>query len=149
MDSPSAPENPAAAGRVTRRSLLERAAGIGAVATGLPAILAACGGSSSPSTSSGSGAGTPKTGGRIRSGHVGGGVAEVLDPAKQLSPIDSARALNLFDGLTYPRPDGTVEFRLAESMTPNADATTWQIKLRQGVTWHDGTPLPADDVLYT
>ena len=135
---------------ITRRSLLERAIASGAVVGGLPALLAACGSSgSSSSATSATTSGAPHRGGTLRVGHVGGGDAEVLDPAKQLSPIDSARALNLFDGLTAPRPDGTIDYRLAESMTPNADATVWQIKLRKGVTWHNGKPLTADDVLYT
>jgi peptide/nickel transport system substrate-binding protein len=30
---------------------------------------------------------------------------------------------------------------LAESVTPNADNTVWTIKVRDGVTFHDGTPL--------
>ncbi len=136
-------------GNLTRRRLLERAGVVGVATGGLPALLAACGSSSSTAGSSTGTGGTPRYGGTIKSGHVGSGDAEVLDPAKQLSPIDSARGLNLFDGLTYPEPDGTITYRLAESMTPNADATVWQIKLRKGVTWHDGKPFTADDVLYT
>ena len=31
----------------------------------------------------------------------------------------------------------------------NADATQWHIKLRPDVTWHDGKPFTADDVIYT
>ena len=135
-----APPLPTEAAPMTRRTLLTRAAGAGVAAGGLPALLAA----SPPAASA-----KPVRGGRITSGHVGGGVAEVLDPAKQLSPIDSARALNLFDGLTWPNPDGTIQYRLAESMTPNKDATVWQIKLRKGVTFHNGKALTADDVLYT
>lgn len=149
MDSNDHAANVSDSGGITRRRLLERAAASGAIAGGLPALLSACGGGGGSSSAAGTAAGTPRRGGTLRAGHVGGGDAEVLDPAKQLSPIDSARALNLFDGLTAPRPDGTIDYRLAESMTPNADATMWQIKLRPGVTWHNGRPLTADDVLYT
>ena len=35
---------------------------------------------------------------------------------------------------------------LAESMTPNADNTEWTIKLRPGITFHDGTPLTAEAI---
>jgi len=135
-----APPLPTEAAPMTRRTLLTRAAGAGVAAGGLPALLAASASAASAK---------PVRGGRITSGHVGGGVAEVLDPAKQLSPIDSARALNLFDGLTWPNPDGTIQYRLAESMTPNKDASVWQIKLRKGVTFHNGKALTAYDVLYT
>ena len=38
---------------------------------------------------------------------------------------------------------------LAVAAEPNADATVWTLTLRDGVTWHDGKPLTADDVVYT
>ncbi len=39
--------------------------------------------------------------------------------------------------------------RLAESWTPNADASVWTFKIRQGVKFHDGTPMTAEDVAAT
>jgi ABC-type transport system substrate-binding protein len=41
----------------------------------------------------------------------------------------------------------TVEPRLAERCTPDAEATTWTCTLRAGVTFHDGALLDAGDVL--
>ena len=38
---------------------------------------------------------------------------------------------------------------LAESFTPNSDATEWTFKLRKGVTFHDGSPMTAEDVVYS
>lgn len=38
---------------------------------------------------------------------------------------------------------------LAEEFIPNASMSTWQIKLRSGVTFHNGKPFGADDVIYT
>ena len=38
---------------------------------------------------------------------------------------------------------------LAEEVSPNADATVWTVKLRQGVVFHDGSPMTADDVVYS
>lgn len=46
------------------------------------------------------------------------------------------------DGVT-PVPD------LAESWTSNEDASEWTFNLRQDVTWHDGEPFTADDVVFT
>ncbi|HZS89183.1 MAG TPA: ABC transporter substrate-binding protein [Chloroflexota bacterium] len=91
----------------------------------------------------------PKRGGRLRVGHVGGGTAETVDPHMVVAPVDNARAVNLFDRLTRLKPDLTVEMELAESFEPNATATSWTARLRKGVTWHDGKPLTADDVIYT
>jgi len=38
---------------------------------------------------------------------------------------------------------------LATGWTPNSAADVWTFKIRQGVTFHDGRPLTADDVVYT
>ena len=38
---------------------------------------------------------------------------------------------------------------LATSWTPNATADVWTFKIRQGVKFHNGAPLTADDVVYT
>jgi len=38
---------------------------------------------------------------------------------------------------------------LAESWTPNSTADVWTFKIRQGVKFHNGAPLTADDVVYT
>ncbi|MDX5627484.1 MULTISPECIES: ABC transporter substrate-binding protein [unclassified Brenneria] len=37
---------------------------------------------------------------------------------------------------------------LAESVTPSADFKSYEIKLRQGVKWHDGADFTADDVVF-
>ncbi|WP_182349392.1 ABC transporter substrate-binding protein [Tomitella gaofuii] len=39
--------------------------------------------------------------------------------------------------------------QLAESLTPDADNTVWTLKLREGVTFSDGTPLNADAVVWS
>src|SRR3712207_714818 len=38
---------------------------------------------------------------------------------------------------------------LAESYEYNADFTSLTVKLRDGVTWNDGKPFTADDVVFT
>lgn len=55
----------------------------------------------------------------------------------------------VFDPLTALDANAEAQPYLAESVTPNADYTTWTIKLRSGVTFHDGTPLTADAVVQT
>lgn len=52
----------------------------------------------------------------------------------------------IFDPLATFDAGGKVVPYLAESITPNADATVWTIKVRSGVTFHDGTPLNAEAV---
>ena len=57
-------------------------------------------------------------------------------------------AQQIFDPLI--RQDATQQFvpGLATSWKP-LNETTWEIKLRQGVKWHDGSPFTADDVLFS
>ena len=45
-------------------------------------------------------------------------------------------------------PDLKPQPNLAQSWD-NPDPQTWIFKLREGVTFHDGTPLTADDVVFT
>jgi peptide/nickel transport system substrate-binding protein len=138
---------PSSSGRLTRETFL-RGALVGGAALTAPGLLAACGGSSAPDTAASSG-GAAKRGGKLRVAMVGGGATETLDPNAAVPNIDAARASNLFDRLVHVRPDQTLEFDLAESMEPNANATEWTVRLRSGVVWHDGSPFGPDDVIYT
>ena len=49
--------------------------------------------------------------------------------------------------LGYAIDSGNVEPRLATSCEPNADSTEWTCKLREGVKFHDGTTMDANDVV--
>lgn len=53
----------------------------------------------------------------------------------------------VFDTLTEIAADGSLKGELAESWEASADAKTWTFKLRQGVTFHNGKPFGADDVI--
>lgn len=81
---------------------------------------------------------------------LGGSSVDSLDPHRtQGQVIDIVRYTNLFDGLAEYRPDGTVALVLAESMTPNEDASEWTVRLRPDARWHDGRPVSSSDVLWT
>lgn len=54
---------------------------------------------------------------------------------------------NIFDELTMLEPDGTVVPRLAASWEV-VEPTRWRFKLQENVTWHDGSPFTAEDVVY-
>jgi len=57
-------------------------------------------------------------------------------------------ALHVFDSLVERDARAALIPGLAESWKATSD-TTWEFKLRQGVTWHDGRPFTAADVLFT
>ena len=136
--------------RFSRRSLLKGAAAMGAAAAIGP-VAAACGSSGSTGTasSSASAAGTPKKGGNLVVGIVGGSAKDTADPNTGGYEPDIAIQYITYEGLTNWSFDMKLENLLAESIEPNADGSVWQVKLRKGVTWHDGKPLTADDVVYT
>jgi peptide/nickel transport system substrate-binding protein len=137
---------------ITRRTLLENAAK-GGLVLGASGLISACGSSSSPSSSStGSSpasAGIPKHGGTLHVGMTGGSSSDTLDPNKMVNNTDYARVACLFDALAWVRADGRPELRVAESMTPNKDATEWTVRLRKGVMFHDGREATADDLLFS
>ena len=51
-----------------------------------------------------------------------------------------------YDTLTVPNAEGGYSPYLAESVTPNEDHTQWDIVLREGIEFHDGSPLTAEVV---
>src|SRR5699024_5178237 len=53
-------------------------------------------------------------------------------------------AFAVFDPRMARTPEGGVEPYLAETMTPNDDLSTWTLTLREGIEFHDGTPLDAE-----
>jgi peptide/nickel transport system substrate-binding protein len=137
----------------SRRELFRRAA-LGGAALSLPAFLAACDMGSdqeaTPSTeATTTDPGTPKRGGRLRAAITGGANAETLDPHKAVAISDQARSMKLYDRLTEQGPEGDTQMFLAESFEPNSAGDVWTVKLKDGITFHDGKSLTADDVIYS
>lgn len=74
----------------------------------------------------------------------------ILDPtAGAAAAIDEVVYANVFEGLTRVGPDGSILPGLAESWTVAPDGLSWEFTLRQGVTFHDGTPFTAEDVVFS
>ncbi|HUQ34748.1 MAG TPA: ABC transporter substrate-binding protein [Aestuariivirga sp.] len=71
------------------------------------------------------------------------------DPARLLSISDVYHARMVYE--PFVAADSTMQPIpwLAESWESNDKATEWTFKVRQGVKFHDGSPLTADDVVYT
>jgi peptide/nickel transport system substrate-binding protein len=131
--------------RISRRQLLQGAAGAG-LALSTPGFLAAY---SSGEARAATAEGVVKRGGTLRVGHAGGGKGESFNPARGGSFIDTSRQYNLYDPLVRVNPDLSIAPGLALEWNPNKDSTIWQIKLRPDVTFHNGKPFTADDVVYT
>ncbi|GHA35667.1 ABC transporter substrate-binding protein [Devosia pacifica] len=56
---------------------------------------------------------------------------------------------NVFDQLTGIDETGAVVPRLASDWSHSDDLKTWTFTLRDGATFHDGSPVTVDDVLFT
>jgi ABC-type transport system substrate-binding protein len=75
--------------------------------------------------------------------------AGLFGPLSPNSGPDNQVMSFINEGLLGVDPDYKLQPRLAESYEVSPDATTFTFKLRQGVTWSDGTPFTAKDVLFT
>jgi peptide/nickel transport system substrate-binding protein len=135
------------AGRLSRRDFLRRGSVVGLSVPLLGGALAACGSSGSSSPSSSSGAGAGKAGATIKVG--------IIVPTAAINPVTVADqgGLDMLaqtgEYLCLSTQTLTLKPVLATSWSPNSTADVWTFKIRQGVKFHDGTPLTADDVVYT
>ncbi|QYK42208.1 MAG: ABC transporter substrate-binding protein [Paracoccaceae bacterium] len=92
---------------------------------------------------------TPKRGGKLTFGEVVHGPDDSLDPLLVSSSTDFHRMRMFYSSLTRLTDNLTASPEIAEEFVPNADATEWTFKLKQGVEFHDGKTLTADDVIYS
>lgn len=134
------------ANRFSRRSLMGAALGAGMVATaggllvpeGSPAARAARSASASH----------PRPGGRIRAACMSLSTADTLDPAKGSLSSDYVRHFMLYNCLTELDRALRAVPALAESIESD-DQTSWTVRLRRGITFHDGKALSSADVVYS
>ena len=74
----------------------------------------------------------------------------ILDPtAGAAAAIDEVTYANVFEGLTRFGPDGSILPALAESWEVAPDGLSWVFHLHEGVTFQDGTPFTAEDVVFS
>lgn len=93
-------------------------------------------------------ASTPNRGGHMRAAGWSTSTADTLDPAAASLSTDYVRCCAYYNRLTFLNEQSEVEMELAESIETD-DAQTWFVTLRSGVTFHDGKPLTAADVVYS
>ncbi len=88
-----------------------------------------------------------KAGGLYVEGLVGQ-VKSINPVLPESSSADDVSHL-IFNGLTRYTPERGIEGDLASSWTISPDGKSYTFTLRPGVTWQDGTPFTAQDVLFT
>ncbi|MFP1960342.1 ABC transporter substrate-binding protein [Lonsdalea quercina] len=71
-----------------------------------------------------------------------------LDPNRAESDVESNIIHDFFDNLIWANDDGTFSGGIAERWE-NKDYRVWTFHLRPGLTWSDGSPITADDVVFS
>ncbi len=72
------------------------------------------------------------------------------DPATASDWYDTEAMYNLYSPLVYPSPEGGVSAHLATAWDPvDGDFTHWRFTLRQGVKFHSGFEMTAEDVAFS
>ncbi|SPH18009.1 Heme-binding protein A [Defluviimonas aquaemixtae] len=121
-------------GGLSRRGLLQGATALGAAGLILPASVRRA-------------AAEPKKGGILRLAQASGSTTDSSDPATWDSQFVQVLHTARCAYLTEIAPDHSLVGELAESWEASADAATWTFKLREGVTYHSGKTMTADDVI--
>ena len=131
--------------RISRREFIRRGTVIGISIPVLDAILTACG-SSATSTPV-----RPSTAGRVGATIKAG----ILAPTAAINPLTvvDLGGIDMMDQtgeyLTLSDQHLRLVPQLATKWSSNSAADVWTFSIRQGVKFHNGKPLTADDVVYT
>lgn len=72
-----------------------------------------------------------------------------IDPAKVTDYTEYMAAANLYDGLVDVDETGAIVPLLADSWEVSDDAKQFTFTLKEGATFHDGSPVTANDVVYS
>jgi len=74
---------------------------------------------------------------------------ETVDPHKTSTVYEAHVLRDLFEGLVMQDAKADLIPGAAESWTVSDDGKTYTFKLRQGATWSDGSPVTAEDFVYS
>lgn len=131
----------------SRRDFLRLAGVLGAAAT-LSGAISACG--TKPSDRQGTSAAAKST------GTITAGVSYELgtngfDPMTTSAALTVAANWHTLEGLTeiLPTPERTCYAALGAQLPKKIDDRTYEVTLRDGAKFHDGSPVTTDDVVYS
>lgn len=72
-----------------------------------------------------------------------------LDPHEAVAAGTKEILFNIYEGLYKPDSDGNIVPAVAESYTVSEDGLVYSFTLRDGVKFHNGKPVTAEDVVYS
>ena len=76
-------------------------------------------------------------------------IEDSLDPHKAVAAGTKEVLFNLYEGLVKPDSSGELQPAIASDYSISEDATTYTFTLREGVKFHDGSMVTAEDVKYS
>ncbi|WAP68179.1 ABC transporter substrate-binding protein [Jiella pelagia] len=129
------------AGRLDRRSFLRHGSRVGLSLAFMAAAMKTAG--FDPIGSALAQSGTP--GGTIRIALIA--PSGIIDPVTVADQYGLLVLQQVGDFLVMDGPDLVLQPMLATEWSPNEDGTVWTFKLREGVKFHDGRTMTADDVV--
>lgn len=134
---------------------------LGVMTLAVTAALCACGGGKGDESSAESKNSSETTtteaestagGTAVKGGEVTVGIAQdldSLDPHKMVYAGTKEVLFNVFEGLVKPDKSGDLIPAVASEYEVSEDAKVYTFTLRDGITFHDGTPVTAEDVKYS
>lgn len=72
---------------------------------------------------------------------------KILDPIWTTALVTRGHGYMIYDTLYSLDADGNAQPQMVESETVSPDLREWTFTLREGMTWHDGAPVTANDVI--
>ncbi|MEI6490370.1 MAG: ABC transporter substrate-binding protein [bacterium] len=72
-----------------------------------------------------------------------------VNPVLARSDVDKDLVTLIYSGLLKPSTGNVLVNNLADSITKSDNGLTYTVKIKDGVTFHDNSPLTADDVIFT
>ena len=72
---------------------------------------------------------------------------KVMDPLVSTAYISRNHGFMIFDQLVARDEKGMVRPQMADTWETSKDGLTWTFTLRDGLEWHDGTPVTAEDCI--
>ncbi len=139
---------------VDRRGFFRVGGGL-AAAAGLVATIGACapdstGGTSATTDTGSEGGGEPNPDGTINAAISYELGSSGYDPMTTSAALTIAANWHTMEGLTEMDPATMETYNaLAASDPEQVDDTTWTVTLRDGAVFHDGTPVTAEDVVFS
>jgi peptide/nickel transport system substrate-binding protein len=132
---------------MSRGEFLRRATVAGLTLSAASSLLAACGSGGQQESQKQEPAGPVRRGGTARLGIIV--PASDPDPVTLFSGGGQATTQVCAEALCFVRPDYSLAPMLATKWEPGAGAKEWTFTLREGVKFHDGSTMTADDVVAT